>query len=232
MAEAAATKLEVEGVSFPALVTPPGSSKTHLLGGAGVRGLEIGGKFVSFTAIGVYLESGAVSVLAEKWKGKDAEEIAGSFEFFQDVSAGPFEKFTKVTMILPLSGQQYSEKVSENCVAFWKAIGTYTDAEAAAVEKFKEVFEPENFPPGSSILFTHSPAGSLTIAFSKDGSVPEAGVTVIENKALTRAILESIIGEHGVSPAAKKSLATRMSEFMGGVEEVKERVQVEQAVIA
>lgn len=79
------------------------------------------------------------------------------FDFF----LGPFEKFTRVTMILPLTGPQYSEKVSENCVAIWKALGIYTDAEEKAIEKFIEVFKDQNFPPGSSILFTQSPTGSL-----------------------------------------------------------------------
>lgn len=67
-------------------------------------------------------------------------------------------------MILPLTGQQYSEKVTENCVAFWKAIGIYTDDEAKAVEKFLETFKDEKFPPGHSILFTQSPLGSLTVS--------------------------------------------------------------------
>ena len=78
--------------------------------------------------------------------------------------AGDFEKFTRVTMILPLTGEQYSGKVTENCVAYWKAVGVYTDAEGAAVDKFKEAFKPETFPPGASILFTHSPAGVLTVS--------------------------------------------------------------------
>lgn len=77
--------------------------------------------------------------------------------------AGPFEKFTRVTTILPLTGKQYSEKVAENCVAYWKAIGSYTDEEAKAIDKFLEVFKDEDFPPGSSILFTQSSAGSLTV---------------------------------------------------------------------
>lgn len=77
---------------------------------------------------------------------------------------GPYEKFTRVTMILPLTGQQYSEKVSENCVAAWKSLGIYTDAEAKAIKKFIEVFKDQTFPPGSSILFTQSPLGSLTVS--------------------------------------------------------------------
>lgn len=76
---------------------------------------------------------------------------------------GPFEKFMKVTMILPLTGAQYSEKVAENCIAIWKFFGIYTDAEAKAIEKFTEVFKDEIFPPGSSILFTQS-SGSLTVS--------------------------------------------------------------------
>lgn len=176
--------------------------------------------------------------------------------------AGPFEKFIRVTMILPLTGPEYSNKVSEHCVAYWKAIGIYTDAEADAVEKVKAAFKEETFPPGSSILFTQSPSGTLTvsirrrcgniiklhpllslpcfsrvpimaltalgrlrsscccngtaqIAFSKDGGVPESAKAVIENKAMSEAILQSIIGEHGVSPEAKRSLASRVSQLLG-----------------
>lgn len=51
------------------------------------------------------------------------------------------------------------------------------------------------------------------ISFSKDGSIPEVGNAVIENKLLSHAVLESMIGKHGVSPAAKQSLATRLSEL-------------------
>ncbi|MCI56830.1 chalcone-flavonone isomerase, partial [Trifolium medium] len=49
--------------------------------------------------------------------------------------------------------------------------------------------------PGSSILFTVSPEGlgSLTISFSKDGSIPEVASAVIENKLLSQAVLESMI---------------------------------------
>jgi len=67
-------------------------------------------------------------------------------------------------MILPLTGQQYSEKVSENCVAIWKSLGIYTDAEAEAIDKFVSVFKDETFPPGSSILFTVLPKGSLLVS--------------------------------------------------------------------
>ena len=67
-------------------------------------------------------------------------------------------------MILPLTGQQYSEKVSENCVAIWKSLGIYTEAEAEAIDKFVSIFKDETFPPGSSILFTVLPKGSLLVS--------------------------------------------------------------------
>lgn len=67
-------------------------------------------------------------------------------------------------MILPLTGQQYSEKVAENCVTAWKAAGEYTEEEEAAIDKFLEIFKPKSFPPGASIIFTHSPHGSLTVS--------------------------------------------------------------------
>ncbi|XP_022764564.1 chalcone--flavonone isomerase [Durio zibethinus] len=205
------TEIQVENVTFPPTIKPPGSTKTLFLGGAGERGLEIQGKFIKFTTIGVYLEYNAVECLAVKWKDKSADELTESVEFFRDIVTGAFEKFIRVTMILPLTGQQYSEKVAENCVAIWKSLGLYTDAEAKAIEKFIEVFKDDNFPPGSSILFTLSAQGSLTIGFSKDGSVPEVGTAVIENKLLANSVLESIVGKNGVSPVAKQSLASRLS---------------------
>nr|BAX37182.1 chalcone isomerase [Torenia hybrid cultivar] len=206
--------LQVETCVFPETVKPPGSDKTFFLGGAGARGLEIEGKFIKFTAIGVYLEeTNAVTSLAVKWKGKTAQELTEAVEFFRDIVTGPFEKFTRVTMLLPLTGQQYSEKVVENCIAHWKAIGTFDTESSEATEKFLEVFKNEVFPPGASILFTQSPSGSLTISFSKDGSIPDKGNAVIENKQLSEAVLESIIGKQGVSPEAKQSLASRLSEL-------------------
>nr|BAO32070.1 chalcone isomerase Type1 [Antirrhinum majus] len=208
------TQIQVESHVFPPEVKPPGSDKTFFLGGAGVRGLEIQGKFIKFTAIAVYIADDAVSSLAVKWKGKTADELTDSVDFFKDIVTGPFEKFTQVTMILPLTGQQYSEKMVENCVAHWKSVGTYTDAESEATQKFLQVFKNETFPPGASILFTQSPLGSLTISFSKDGSLPENGKEVIENKQLSEAVLQSIIGKHGVSPEAKKSLAARLSDLI------------------
>jgi hypothetical protein len=77
-------------------------------------------------------------------------------------------------MLLPLTGEQYAGKVTENCVAFWKAVGLYTDAEGVAVEKFKEAFKPETFPPGASILFTHSSTGVLTVS-----TIPYLPVVVV-----------------------------------------------------
>ncbi|KAK1378125.1 Chalcone-flavonone isomerase family protein [Heracleum sosnowskyi] len=208
------TDIQVENLDFPAKVKPPGTCHTFFLAGAGVRGMEIQGKFIKFTAIGVYLEDSAIPLLAAKWKGKTADELTKSVPFFNDIVTGPFDKFTRVTTILPLTGKQYSEKVAENCVAHWKAIGSYTDEEAKAIDKFLEVFKDENFPPGSSILFTQSSAGSLTIGFSKDSSIPEEGKAVIDNKQLAEAVLDSIIGEHGVSPDAKHSLAARISDLL------------------
>ncbi|KAL6011193.1 Chitinase 1 [Asimina triloba] len=213
----AVSPVQMESVVFPPSVKPPGSSNTLFLGGAGCRGLEIQGKFVKFTTIGIYLADDAVPLLAVKWKGKTAQELTDSVEFFREIVTGycgPFEKFARVTMILPLTGQQYSEKVTENCVAIWKSLGLFTDAEAAATEKFKEVFKDQTFPPASSILFTLSPPESLKIGFSKDSSVSEQPVAVIENKQMMESVLESMIGKHGVSPEARKSIATRMAELL------------------
>ncbi|MED6168447.1 Chitinase 2 [Stylosanthes scabra] len=207
------TAVQVDNVTFPPTAKPPASDKTFFLAGAGVRGLQIDDKFVKFTAIAIYLQDNAVPSLSVKWSGKTPQELTESDDFFRDIVTGPFEKFMQVTMILPLTGQQYSEKVSENCVAIWKHLGIYTDREATAIDKFVSVFRDQNFPPHSSILFTVLPQGSLVIGFSKDGSIPDDATAVIENKLLSEAVLESMIGKQGVSPAAKQSLATRLSEL-------------------
>ncbi|CAL4928081.1 unnamed protein product [Urochloa decumbens] len=216
---AAVSEVVVEGVVFPPVVCPPGSGRPHFLAGAGVRGLDIDGNFIKFTATGVYLEEGvAVPALAKKWAGKSADELASDVAFFRDIFTGDFGKFTRVTLIRPLTGEEFSNKVSENCVKYLKATDAYTDAEVAAVEKFKAVYKPRMLPPGASNLFTHSPAGVLTVTFSEDSSVPESGGVAIDNKPLCEALLESIIGKNGVSPAAKLSIAARMSELLKGAE--------------
>ncbi|XP_065872274.1 chalcone--flavanone isomerase-like [Euphorbia lathyris] len=206
------TPIVVETISFSPAVKPPASTKSLFLAGAGVRGMEIDGKFVKFTAIGVYLEEEAVPLLAVKWKGKNAQELNDSVEFFTEIVTGPFEKFVRVTMILPLTGQEYSEKVAENCVAIWKSMGIYSEAQAKAIDKFLNIFKDEKFSVGSSILFTHLSNGSLAITFWKEGSIPETENGVIENKLLSEAVLESIIGKEGVSPAARSSIASRLSQ--------------------
>ncbi|KAK9154206.1 hypothetical protein Sjap_001686 [Stephania japonica] len=216
------TALDVDNVVFGPTVKPPGSTNTLFLGGAGgagVRGLRIQDKYIKFTAIGVYLEERAVKSLAVKYNGMTAEELTDSGKFFVDIVIGEFEKFTRITMILPLSGAQYSEKVAENCTVFLRSKDKYSESEAKALEQFLQVFKEHSFSPGASVLFTHSPSGALTIAFSEDGSVPDMGNAVIENKAVAEAVLESIIGENGVSLEAKRSLALRLCELMKGSQE-------------
>ncbi|KAK6138497.1 hypothetical protein DH2020_027758 [Rehmannia glutinosa] len=58
------------------------------------------------------------------------------------------------------------------------------------------------------------------ISFSKDDSIPEQGNAVIVNKQLSEAVLESIIGKHGVSPLAKQSLALRLTELLKQYESI------------
>nr|Q53B74.1 RecName: Full=Chalcone--flavanone isomerase 2-A; Short=Chalcone isomerase 2-A [Glycine max]AAT94360.1 chalcone isomerase 2 [Glycine max]ACN81823.1 chalcone isomerase [Glycine max] len=213
MAFPSVTSVTVENVTFPPTVKPPCSPNTFFLAGAGVRGLQIHHAFVKFTAICIYLQYDALSFLSVKWKTKSTHQLTESDQFFSDIVTGPFEKFMQVTMIKPLTGQQYSEKVAENCVAIWRSLGIYTDSEAEAIDKFLSVFKDLTFPPGSSILFTVSPNGSLTISFSGDETIPEVTSAVIENKLLSEAVLESMIGKNGVSPAAKQSLASRLSHL-------------------
>lgn len=88
MAPPSVAAVQVENVEFRPTVKAPGSDKSFFLGGAGERGLHIQDKFVKFTAIGVYLEDDAIPALAAKWKGKTAEELTESVEFFREIVTG------------------------------------------------------------------------------------------------------------------------------------------------
>lgn len=50
----------------------------------------------------------------------------------------------------------------------------------------------------------------MQLSFSKDASIPEKEDAVIENKAVSSAVLETMIGEHAVSPDLKRCLAARL----------------------
>ncbi|KAI9127870.1 hypothetical protein K1719_000863 [Acacia pycnantha] len=209
---ASLTGVNVEFLKFPAVVMPPaGSGKSYYLGGAGVRGLTIEGQFIKFTGIGVYLEDKAFPSLVSKWKGKTEDELLNSIDFFKDIIQGPYEKLVRGSKILPLEGAEYVSKVSQNCVSHMKAVGTYGEAEAEAIDKFIQIFKPHNFAIGSSVFYLQSPNGTLTISFSDDATLPETPAGVIENKALSETVLETMIGEHAVSPALKLSLASRLA---------------------
>lgn len=216
MATAASTitGVKVEYIEFPAVVTPPASTKSYFLGGAGVRGLDIDGEFVKFTGIGVYLEEKAVASLTPKWKGKTASQLFESLDFYRDIIKGPFEKFIRSTKVRTLEGSEYVRKVSENCIAHMKSEGTYSDAEEKAIKEFREAFKDQFFPPGTAAFYRQSPNGALGLRFSKDETIPEHEYAVINNKPLSEAVLETMIGEIPVSPALKESLATRFCEFM------------------
>lgn len=67
--------------------------------------MEIQGKFIKFTAIGVYLEDSAVNCLGVKWKGKSAVELTESVEFFRDVVTGNFLRFVYLLFCVWLMGK-------------------------------------------------------------------------------------------------------------------------------
>ncbi|KAJ0044838.1 hypothetical protein Pint_06180 [Pistacia integerrima] len=62
----------------------------------------------------------------------------------------------------------------------------------------------------------------LQIGFSKDESIGESWKLVIDNKKLGESVLESIIGNNGVSSAAKKNLAERFSRLLNDGQEESE----------
>jgi len=77
---------------------------------------------------------------------------------------GPFEKLVRGGKLKTLDGREYVRKVSENCVAYMKSDGTYGDEEEKAIEKFREAFKDQNFPPGASVFYKQSPSGTLGVS--------------------------------------------------------------------
>eukprot|EP00249_Psilotum_nudum_P006129 c19476_g1_i1 orf=956-1579(+) len=202
--------LEVENIIFPSTLQPLGSLKQLILGGAGARGLDINGTFIKFTSIGIYIEEDVVKHLAPKYKGKSGQELYQDESFFEDTLQSPFEKFVKVALLLPLTGVQYSQKVAEQI----QVQNLYIDLQERSVQGFHATFKEENFPPASAIFFSVSSAG-LGIAFSKDNAIiPEKPVVVIEDQAFAEAVLATIMCKDGVAPAAKLSLAERVSKWL------------------
>ncbi|WVZ96817.1 hypothetical protein U9M48_042405 [Paspalum notatum var. saurae] len=219
----AVSEVTVEGVVFPPVVPRPPRAPPARASSSPAQACERNGgrrqlrQEFKIAAIGVYLEDAAVPALAAKWGGKTGDELPADPAFFRDVYTGKtktttpagksattlyvreFEKFTRVTFIWPrtVAAEEFSAKVMESRVAYLEAAGAYTDAEAVAVEEFMAAAKGRSFPPGGSVLFTHSPAGALTVAFSEDSSVPESSV-----------------GERSVSPATKQSIATRLPELL------------------
>nr|GEZ93259.1 chalcone isomerase [Tanacetum cinerariifolium] len=206
--------LQVESIFHSPTLKPPGATNTLFLAGAGARYFELDGKVLKVTAVSVYLEDKAIQSLAVKWKGKTPAELMDSDEFYEDVVTGPFEKLTQVSMLIPMPGKNFSRTISQLWVAILKENGTYVDADAATIDKFLEAFKDEIFTPGASVLFTSSPAGSVTVNLVKDGTISEAAIVVFENEKWGATVAESVIGKNGVSQEAKQSAASRVFEFL------------------
>nr|QDF58101.1 chalcone isomerase 1 [Arthropteris palisotii] len=201
--------LDIDGISFISSVVAFGSSKALVLGGAGDRGIEINGKFIKFTAIGIYVDDGIISHLSPKLGGKSVEELCDKELLFEEIVSAPFEKLVRVAFLVPLTGPQYSEKVLEQI----GAQGMYRDLKDEHKQQFLEIFKAESFPPMSSIMFSFTKEG-LKMAFVQGNEIPEKPVAVVEDKMFADAVLASIIGKGGVSPAAKVSLAERLSKYL------------------
>ncbi|PWA68104.1 Chalcone--flavonone isomerase [Artemisia annua] len=208
------TGIQVESAFFPPSVKPPSATNTLFLIGAGVRCVEKQGIMVNTNSVGLYVEERAIQSLAAKWKGKTAEELLDSDEFYNDIATGPFEKLIQVTMIIPIPGYGISERISQLWAPVLKANGCYTDAYVTAVDKFREILKDEHFPPGNSILFTSSPVGSLKLNLAKDGIIAEDAIMVLENEKWGQIMVEASIGKTAAFPPAKQSLASRLADFM------------------
>nr|5WL4_A Chain A, Engineered Chalcone Isomerase ancR3 [unidentified]5WL4_B Chain B, Engineered Chalcone Isomerase ancR3 [unidentified]5WL4_C Chain C, Engineered Chalcone Isomerase ancR3 [unidentified]5WL4_D Chain D, Engineered Chalcone Isomerase ancR3 [unidentified] len=210
----AVTKVTVDGIEFPPTITPPGSSKSLTLLGAGVRGIEIETIQIKVTAIGVYAEPEVIASHLQKWKGKSASELVEDDGFFKDLVQAPVEKLVKITMIKGLKGSQYGGAVEENIRDRLAALDKYSEAEEEALEEFREFFKTKSLPKGSVIFFHWPSPSTLQISFSTDGSLPEEAEATVENANVAAALLGVFLGENSVSPSTKASVAEGISALL------------------
>ncbi|PWA49429.1 Chalcone--flavonone isomerase [Artemisia annua] len=208
------TGIQLESVFIPPTIKPPSATKTLFLIGAGLRQLEKDGNMITVTVTGIYLEEKAIESLSIKWKGKTNVELMDSDEFYNDIYNGPFERLIYVNALVPLTGKYFCENTSGRMVQTWKDVGTYTDLDAKAVDKYNEVFKDEMFMPGSSsVLLTFLSDGSVALSIAKDGIIPEAAIAVLDHKKWAPTMLEGALGRDGVYPGARQTIASRLSDL-------------------
>lgn len=91
--------------------------------------------------------------------------IHSDITYVYTLCTGPFEKLMYSFVLVPLTGKDLSEFMSQMLVQKWKSDGTYTDLDATTVDKFLEVFRDETLMPGGgSVLFTFLADGSVTVS--------------------------------------------------------------------
>nr|5WKS_A Chain A, Engineered Chalcone Isomerase ancR1 [unidentified]5WKS_B Chain B, Engineered Chalcone Isomerase ancR1 [unidentified] len=210
----AVTKVTVDGIEFPPTITPPGSSKSLTLLGAGVRGMEIETIQIKVTAIGVYAEPEVIASHLQKWKGKSASELVEDDGFFKDLVQAPVEKLVKITIIKGIKGSQYGGAVEESIRDRLAALDKYSEAEEEALEEFREFFQTKSLPKGSVIFFHWPSPSTLQISVSTDGSLPEEAEATVENANVAAALLDVFLGENSVSPSTKASVAEGISALL------------------
>nr|5WKR_A Chain A, Engineered Chalcone Isomerase ancCC [unidentified]5WKR_B Chain B, Engineered Chalcone Isomerase ancCC [unidentified] len=210
----AVTKVTVDGIEFPPTITPPGSSKSLTLLGAGVRGMEIETIQIKVTAIGVYAEPEVIASHLQKWKGKSASELVEDDGFFKDLVQAPVEKLVKITIIKGIKGSQYGGALEESIRDRLAALDKYSEAEEEALEEFREFFQTKSLPKGSVIFFHWPSPSTLQISVSTDGSLPEEAEATVENANVAAALLDVFLGENSVSPSTKASVAEGISALL------------------
>ena len=79
----------------------------------------------------------------------------------------------------------------------------------------EEIMTLNYLPNLVQILFIHLILfQQIQLSFSKDGKIPEVEAVVIDNKPVSEAVLETMIGKNAVSPDLKQSLASRLPNLL------------------
>ncbi|KAK7282437.1 hypothetical protein RIF29_11204 [Crotalaria pallida] len=197
----------VDEISYPAKYT---TTKPLSLLGHGITDMEIHFLQVKFYSIGVYLDPEIVGHL-QQWKGKSAEELEKSDDFFDALISAPVEKVIRLVVIKEIKGAQYGVQIESAVRDRLAADDKYEEEEEEALEKIVEFLHSKYFKKHSVITY-HFPADSQTaeIVVSLEGK--EDSKFVVENANVVETIKKWYLGgSRAVSPSTISSLASTLS---------------------
>ncbi|BBN13651.1 chalcone isomerase [Marchantia polymorpha subsp. ruderalis] len=203
----------VEGVQVTSTILVPGSDSELSLVGAGVRGVRLPhGVELKVTVLGIYTNLEVLNHLS-KYDGLSAEELLKDDQFLLAFLEAPVDKLARVTMLLPLTGEDYAGKSGDTTEMSLKEVNKWGEAEELALKEYREFFKQKTCPPGSTIFFAVTKSG-LEISQSFDSSIPKKAEYVVKNPVFGAGLVGTMLSVKGVSPHTRAKFGENMSTLL------------------